>query len=386
MNTINSFGRVLLSSILVSLFSGGLTAQVTIGSHVAPQKGALLDLKESDGNNNSTRGILFPRVILSERYELYPMFGDGSNEDPEYTADKSGIKAEHKGLIVYNLTDTNSFNEGLYVWDGTEWKFFENKTVLPPQIEELLCEQDRLSPIEFQENVFYEGVLTIPYIGGNGMPYKGSILQAGSMTIELIPGTLNVGPGLLYYKVSGTPVTEMISLGLSFAGKTCQVLIESKNDVEIKTMQYVRNRVDVSSVVASNRENTLTTLGNLEVRYDGSNSGHGYIQFRTLKNTHVTYQYTKHGQGGNFLGRYGQLACEESAWYGFANGGNRVATPSNTTEDINLTNRDIATATFVLHNTKEVYRLTVNANNTITPYGTVPGTVASVSIFIERLD
>ena len=374
--------------ILLLLLFNNVAAQVTIGSDIEPRKGALLDLKESNLENNSSKGILFPRVVLSNEKELYPMFGTVGNEDPEYTANKNTsntIKSEHKGLIVYNLSEEGDFSEGLYIWDGFEWKAFQNKIVLPPAIDELLCEQVKLSPTKYNMNEPYNGILTIPYVGGNGMNYKKKSITIDGLTIELIPGTLNSGQGILYYKVSGTPTAEIIDAQINFANKNCIVHLESENDMEIKTMEYVRNRIEVSNNGEKNKEISLTTLGNLQVRYYGGDSGLGYIEFRTIEKSHVTYQYTKHGEGGNFLGRYNQIASN-GTWLDLGYGTLNNTTVSNITKDINLSHRDVTITTFILHNTKEVYRLTVNANAYIRPDNGVPEVPARVSFFLEKLE
>jgi len=373
---------------LFLLFSANVFSQVTIGSGVAPAKGALLDLKQNDQENNSTKGFIFPRVILTDEEELYPMFGEKGNELPEYTANKSKLKAEHKGMLVYNLSSENDFNVGLYVWDGTQWHSLVQRMVLPPAIEELLCDHAKLSPAKFEVTRGYEGILTIPYVGGNGMNYLAHTHTINGLTFELIPGSLNVGQGLLYYKVTGVPDAESIELKLNFAGKSCFVSIENESDMEIKAIEYVRKRIDVVYNSETNKKNTVTTLGNLQIRYNGSN-GEGtnldYVEFRTLQNTHITYQYTKHGEEGNYLYRYNQEPSTGS-WLDFGYGvfdNNKV---SNTIKDISLNGRNIATATFVLHNTREVYRLTINANARIKADAGVPEVPARISFFIERLE
>ena len=376
--------------ILLFLFSANVFSQVTIGSCIDPAKGALLDFKENDQVNNSTKGVLFPRVVLSNEHELYPMFGSSSNETDEYILRKGKLKEEHKGLIVYNLSDENDFNQGLYIWDGIVWKSFIQRLVLPPVVDELLCDQAKLSPAKFELENDYEGILTIPYVGGNGMNYLSSTQTANGLTFELIPGSLNVGQGLLYYKVTGIPQVELIKLPTQFAKKNyCTTHIESESDIEIKTIEYVRNRVDVTGDHTSNLEKTTTTLGNLQIRYnglDGRWSPMDYIQFRTLENTHITFQYTKHGGGGNYLYRYNQVGST-GEWLDFGDGtlndNNKI---NNTTKDINLSNRDIAVATFILHNTREVYRLTVNTNAEIEAKFDIPAVPARISFFIERLE
>ena len=374
---------------LLLLFAGNAVAQVTIGSGVPPVRGALLDLKQNDQiADNSTKGVLFPRVILSNEHELYPMFGAEGNETQEYVENKNKLKAEHKGLIVYNLSEENDFSEGLYSWNGTEWRSFVKRVVLPPAIDELLCEQAKLSPSKIEEGIPYNGILTIPYIGGNGMDYLSYTYEVDGLTIERLDGSLNVGQGLLYYRVSGTPDANSIELTVSFYGGECTVYFESESDMEVKTIEYARKRIDVKPDPNANRAESMTTLGNLQVRYcgsDGTGVGEDFIEFRTLENTHITYQYTKHGKGGNFIGIYGQIASSNRDWYYFTYDPNRVMT-ERASGDINLVNRDIATATFILHNTREVYRLTLNANEYLSQEGDIPEVPARVSIFIEKLE
>jgi len=108
-------------------------AQVTIGNSEAPIDGALLQIKDTENvlgkAENATRGVAFPRVPLSQKNRLYPMFGKIGTEKPEYTSDMAAINAKHAGLVVYNtytsassVVDPNFiFQEGLYVWLGDKW-------------------------------------------------------------------------------------------------------------------------------------------------------------------------------------------------------------------------------------------------------------------------
>lgn len=103
---------VLLSVICLST---RLNAQVTIGSGLEPNKGALLDLKERNPNNptidNSTadKGMVMPRIKLTSMNTLVDINGG------------TGKETEHTGLTVYNLSTTNGFEPGIYIWDGTKW-------------------------------------------------------------------------------------------------------------------------------------------------------------------------------------------------------------------------------------------------------------------------
>jgi len=103
--------------------------QVTIGSDQEPNSASILDLKEftpDSSNANSKKGLAFPRVILTDLDNLYPMFesplapGSPTNE---YSSNKNDIDEKHTGLLVYNVNNDlcNGFKEGLYVWNINRW-------------------------------------------------------------------------------------------------------------------------------------------------------------------------------------------------------------------------------------------------------------------------
>ncbi len=101
-----------------------LYAQVTIGTDGAPEKAALLDLKNVDGgsNGNATTqlgGFLLPRVVLDDIRE-FTVFSHITENDADYAEQK----ARHKGLVVYNITPSlnNNIEEGIYVWTGAKWE------------------------------------------------------------------------------------------------------------------------------------------------------------------------------------------------------------------------------------------------------------------------
>jgi len=108
-------------------------AQVTVGNNEAPVDGALLQIKETAGvagkAKNSSKGVIFPRVALSQKDRLYPMFGEIGSENPSYTSDRTAINTKHAGMVVYNIYSSPSsvtnpnliFQEGLYVWLGDKW-------------------------------------------------------------------------------------------------------------------------------------------------------------------------------------------------------------------------------------------------------------------------
>lgn len=102
----------------VGLFlSHHIQAQVTIGTGTSPLEGVVLDLKEWEdqtGAENSKKGFTIPRILLTNINNLYPML---TGSEPNYNV----LKLSHKGLLVYNVSSTSPFVEGIYIWDGTKW-------------------------------------------------------------------------------------------------------------------------------------------------------------------------------------------------------------------------------------------------------------------------
>lgn len=111
---------LLLGLLCISNFA---YSQVTIGSAIPPNRGALLDLKEFEpkiNNENSTKGLMLPRVSLKDISSLEGI------EGAEFAA-----KDLYTGLIVYNVLDNAicGLGVGLYVWDGNKWESLDRTRV-----------------------------------------------------------------------------------------------------------------------------------------------------------------------------------------------------------------------------------------------------------------
>ena len=107
--------RKILSIIFICcMFSFALHAQVTIGSNIEANKGALLDLKEYSGTENSTRGLVLPRVKLTALDNLDDVGVSGAAE-----------LVSHIGLTVYNVGSSDvceaAYQSGVYIWNGQRW-------------------------------------------------------------------------------------------------------------------------------------------------------------------------------------------------------------------------------------------------------------------------
>jgi uncharacterized protein (TIGR02145 family) len=126
MKTNTKFSIIILLTALSVSF--GVRAQITIGSGLDPVEGSLLDLKEKTPNNpavdntTATKGMQLPRVVLSKRDNLYPMFTDDGSGG-YIGATKSDEDLAHTGLTVFNLTEDEpeGLCPGVHVWSGSAW-------------------------------------------------------------------------------------------------------------------------------------------------------------------------------------------------------------------------------------------------------------------------
>lgn len=177
--------NVIFTILLFSLFvSQSARAQVTVGIGEGPEKGTLLQLKEkeniTDDTKNSYRGLGLPRVTLSKKDQLYPMFlldpdNSSSGANSEYLADKAGIDKRHTGLIVYNLVedDTEELCIGLNQWDGEEWSCLQEKI------------GNAIADIDDCDNIKFSGqyLNNVSLSSGNYMSITLNVTKAGAYTI-----------------------------------------------------------------------------------------------------------------------------------------------------------------------------------------------------------
>lgn len=118
---LNHFKTAIL--IIALTFAGNMcvvNAQATIGSGERPNKGALLDLKETNADDSSTKGFILPRVKLTDLNNLFPMFESDGNEG-YIDAEKAVEDKLHTGLIVFNTNSDFPFFVDVYVWMGDKW-------------------------------------------------------------------------------------------------------------------------------------------------------------------------------------------------------------------------------------------------------------------------
>lgn len=380
--------KVLISIVVIGLNISGLFAQVTIGSPNEPMGGALLDLKQEDSSSkNSDLGLKIPRVALSDMYELYPMYGSATNEDAVYTSNKDQLKKSNKGLMVYNMSKESGMIRGMYIWDGEKWMNFKTKNLADPVISRLLCDASYMEPAYYTAGVPFNGLLKVPYLGGNGAFHSETDVKTGNgLTFTLQPGQLEDGAGVLVYKVTGTPLEsspKTTSIAVAFLGHTCDNVTVGYSPE--KELRYHRKIVTLNTETTAKSE---LYVGNLTIRYnyDVNRNGADYIEFKLDMPAHLSYHFDKN----KGYGTYGQYDAAADTWYNFMSGTNVSYQKDNMPTDGNLnpTKRDIATAHIVIQrdDNRDVYRLTTISHGDIARDGDFTAVPSAVILYLERLE
>ena len=108
-------GMFFIFVLVANIFTSNIFSQITIGSNLKANSGALLDLKQNQ--STSTKGLLLPRVSLKNLTELTM----GSNEIED--TDSEWLK--ETGLMLYNINvvelKDNRLCPGVHIWSGDAW-------------------------------------------------------------------------------------------------------------------------------------------------------------------------------------------------------------------------------------------------------------------------
>lgn len=226
--------------------------QVGIGT-TSPNNSAILDLDVSTLDNDNKKGFLGPRVAL------------------ESPTDQTTIPSPATGLLVYNIGTAGLKTIGYLYWAGSEWVQFTTGTSKEPEISALDCANARINPTSYKAGVPYEGVLVIPYSGGNGGFYASGtpIPSTGAvtgLTATLQPGNLAYGNGELFYTLSGTPSLsspDLAEFDVTFAGSTCTAIVGANSLLQgQQTYWYGSMPANVygSNNLASNHINDMPVI------------------------------------------------------------------------------------------------------------------------------
>jgi hypothetical protein len=158
---------------------------------------------------------------------------------------KANEDASHIGLVVYNTNTSGDFYSGLHFWDGSEWKRMDFTPVIQPQITRLIGLSAVMTPSRYDANYVFDGILKVPYLGGNGGVYLGTastpITPDGhGLSIERIAGKLAEGGGEVMYRITGQPdITSPnpVDFDLDFLGQGTHVTIgNSVSSLNLKNL------------------------------------------------------------------------------------------------------------------------------------------------------
>ncbi|MDY0990376.1 hypothetical protein SOM12_23310 [Flavobacterium sp. CFBP9031] len=142
---------------------------------------------------------------------------------------------------------------------------------------------------------------------------------------------------------------------------------------EIKTIQYARVATPIN---ASTPTNSITTIGILSIRFNSTTTGSGNsIEFLTSVPNQVTAFAEVSGAGGNYFANWRTTAAAANTWY------------QATAQGVTAANRDTYTLMITLHNSLEIYRVSLICNASIAANTSlnIPIVPAQVIIFIEKL-
>jgi uncharacterized protein (TIGR02145 family) len=163
--------QFIIIAAIIFLSVTNLSAQVTVGSDIAPTRAALLDLKtrqingipaagaDQDNYTTKTGGLLLPRVVLEGDHSLAPFLTAEEETD--------SLKRLLTGLMVYNITTAPpSLYPAVYTWDGGQWKTSETNEV------EFLVAASQPAPFTFCEDGSEDVTLTFNVNGGVNPQYQ----------------------------------------------------------------------------------------------------------------------------------------------------------------------------------------------------------------------
>lgn len=292
--------RLIFTLAILTVFTFYLKAQVTIGSNHAPSVGALLQLKENDGTSqNSTKGMMLPRVSLVDITNLYPMFleTDGSVA-ATYQANKSALDAAHTGMVVYNTNNKGTdICKGLYVWDGDIWQ----------KLHKGICEYIEASP----------SILRYPAIGATlqNLVVSSNIDWLSVVnTTDLDPtkiSSFTPQPNTIQPSTGGTDVNIGINLGENGIDKPAReflVTIEGQlTDGTSKQIPIVlqqeegpKSRILFTSYSGSHAPTTqsIDTDGNMTINIT-NNGDNGQGTYNVDSNIPWTVEYVNTGNNGH---------------------------------------------------------------------------------------
>ncbi|GHT09746.1 hypothetical protein FACS189426_08900 [Bacteroidia bacterium] len=261
------------------LIGSTMHAQVTIGSGEAPISGSLLQLKDKSnapiGASNARKGVALPRVELTEKDQLFPMFESNGAGGYKVSYVKADEDKKHIGLFVYNLTEDEDKDlyPGLYQWDGKEWKSFEIK-MENAQFAQLACDDIIVNGTYIEGTVVTAAnYLTVNLDVTRVGAYSFSITSGNGYSFYLSGVALAAGPMIVNVPCQGKPVkpqTDNLTIsGIDVVGG-CQPEVEVVSSIA----EYTLNCSSIAVKGIYKKGTPLTpTLNTIDINVMASTSG-----------------------------------------------------------------------------------------------------------------
>ena len=292
------------------VFSGILTvstmnAQVAIGILEDPEAGTLLQLKDvagvTDDGVNAHKGLALPRVALSDKNELYPMFlanpdNPASGPNAAYSANKAGLDKILTGLIVYNLVedDDKELCLGLNQWTGEEWQCFQSK-----------MENAKFTPVLCSDiEVFGDYIENTSVTSSNYLAVKLNVTKPGAYAITaktengysffLSGVALSLGEMMVYIPCQGTPIDVQFD-NLVFSGIDLAPGCQPQVEVVTAVATYAINCTSVTVNGQYIKGTALTSSNTITLSATSSNAGSYHISVPTTSGVQFV-------ASGSFLG------------------------------------------------------------------------------------
>jgi hypothetical protein len=249
-----------------------VTASGSTGIGGIPDASAILELNVSQLSTGNKKGFLAPRVALTA-------YNDAST-----------IPSPATGLLVYNLGTQSTFTFAGYVyWDGFQWRPLDGRSLQSGTIGALKCSEASLSPLTYTSGTQFDGIMSIPYTGGNGGIYGAQTIgPVNGLKATLAQGNFAQGSGTLNYTISGTPTVSSpttTTFPISIGGQTCNAEVGGGKKLTPGEYQFFTYVVPATStgLLSSMISNYDAVLGG-KVRLDlnftaSSNTGSGGVTY-----------------------------------------------------------------------------------------------------------
>lgn len=218
--------------------------------------------------------MFFNIVFVIFLFFVSPAMAAVEQDTSIVSATSSGGSMENNG----NGSVEFSFGQLLYA-NEIAGSYHVNQGIQQPAIYELAssvsslsCDKYMLDNTVLLKGEMYNGVVILPYLGGNGANYLGLNISSSSvkgLTMTLPSGKLAKGNGSIELVLKGVPVDTGIALfNLVFGTKTCPISLR----VYSLLPELAVLRCDKQSLYPSAVGKNLDYTGEVSITYSGGNN------------------------------------------------------------------------------------------------------------------